>query len=148
MRILFDQLVNSVVKGKLAGKSFLEISEECAIPDPDFIQLVYIWKIHQEPISWKRHHLDLELARIEKLHSTYWIDAISGDRRAASILLKVNKSKSALIEKMADFPEDKTDEISKILIENEEGLKQVEVLLKSQIVKYNELIEDNGLSGD
>jgi hypothetical protein len=148
MHIRFNDLVNTVVDGRLAGKSFLEISRDCAIPDPDFIQLVYTWKVHQEPITWKRQHLDLELARLETIHSAYWLDAISGDRRAASILLKANNSKMALIEKVADFPEDKTDELSEMLIESAEEAEKVEVMLRSQIDKYNELIKDIDIPRD
>jgi len=142
MGIRFNELVNIVVKGRLAGKSFLEISKDCAVPDPDFIQLVYTWKMHKEPITWKRNHLELELARAETLHLAYWLDAISGDRRAASILLKANNSRMALIQELADFPEDKIDELSEMLIENAEEAKKVEVMLRSQIDKYNELVKD------
>ncbi len=142
MRIYFEDLVDIVMKERLAGKSFLEISKKCLIPDPQFIKLVYTWKTLQEPISWKREHLDMELARAEALHSTYWLDAASGDWKAASILLKANNLRMALIEKLADFPKGKIDELSGMMIESEEELKKIETHLRSQIERYNELIKD------
>jgi hypothetical protein len=142
MRIYFENLVDLVMKERLAGKSFLEISKKCLIPDPNFIKLVYTWKNLQEPISWKREHLDLELARAEALYSAYWLDAASGDRKAASILLKANNLRMALIEKIADFPEGRIDELTGMMIESEEGLKKIEALLRSQIEKYNDLTKD------
>ena len=142
MRIYFEDLVDTVMRERLAGKSFLQISKKVSIPDPYFIQLIYTWKNMQEPVSWKRQHLDLELSRAEALHSAYWLDALSGDRKAASILIKANNSRMALVDKLADFPAGKTEELRGMLIKNAEEVKKIKTMLKSQIEKYNELLKD------
>ena len=134
-------LSNFVLKERLAGKSFVEISEISKILNPDFIELVYTWKKSLEPIFWKQQHFDLELLRNDALHAAYWADAIAGDSKAAQVILKVNNSKMKLVEKLENFPVDKIEEILKIKIENQSDLLEIETMLKDQLKEINKILE-------
>ena len=134
-------LSNFVLKEKLAGKSFVEISEITKILNPDFIELVYTWKKSLEPIFWKQQHFDLELLRNDALHAAYWADAIAGDSKAAQVILKVNNSRMKLVERIENFPVDKLEEALKLKIENQSDLLEVETILKDQLKEINKILE-------
>jgi ATP-dependent Lon protease len=134
-------LSNFVLKEKMAGKSFVEISEICKILNPDFIELVYMWKKSHEPIFWKQQYFDLELLRNDALHAAYWADAIAGDSKAAQVILKVNNSRMKLVERLENFPVDKLEEALKLKIENQLDLLEVETILKDQLKEINKILE-------
>jgi len=141
MRFYLGELSEKVVKERLSGKSFVEIGKICEIPNPSFIELVYTWKMSHEPITWRQQHLDLEMTRNDALFSAYWQDALSGDSKAAEIILKINKAKIELIQKMKDFPVDRLEEASKMIIEIEADLFEVETKLKEQLEAINKALE-------
>ena len=141
MTFYLGELSDKIMRERLSGKSFVEIGEICKIPNPNFIELVYTWKKSHEPVTWKQQHLELEIARSDAMLAAYWADAISGDSKAAQIVLKTNKSRMELIQKMKDFPFDKLEETSKMIIEIESDLLVVETMLKEQLIAINEALD-------
>jgi hypothetical protein len=82
------------------GKSLWEIAEELEISENEAKRgLAYVQKAAAELLSQgnKAELLSLEVMRLDQLQQAYWAAALSGDVRAADVVLKVLDKRTKLL---------------------------------------------------
>jgi len=141
LRIYLEELASKVVADHIAGKSFKEISQKYLLRDADHAQLIYEWELSAEPTEWKQQLLDIEYLRLENLHEAYWKDAVAGEISASKIVLQTIALKMKFIEQCKYFSLEKSEAMTKLLIDRKKDYFQMRNELREDVKKINEILE-------
>ena len=148
MKLDLDGLAKNIIRERIAGHSFRDISRKYFIPDPDFIQLIFEWETSREPVRWKQSYIELEIMRIDQLQSNYWDLARAGDENARRTVIQLMQLKKSYIEQLPKFPAGCADEVTTFIEEGKTEYTKTREYLETRIEILNQILKDFDLPSD